>query len=66
MLLQLDVDQLATASPQLVHVPPHSDPRVAFASDGGRARALLLLLCTSIGLLGLWRREHALKSAATN
>ena len=62
MLQQLDVDGLATAPP--IAEPPAA--QVAIAVDGGRARALLLLLCTSIGLLGLWRRERALLHATAN
>lgn len=66
MLQQINCDALATARPNTVVAPILPDPGANIAVDGGRARALLLLFCTSIGLLGLWSRERAMQHAAMN
>ncbi|MGK0204059.1 MAG: hypothetical protein ACI9S9_003139 [Planctomycetota bacterium] len=65
-LQQIDVEALAATPTNALIMPISPDSDTTIAVDGGRARALILLLCTSIGLLGLWHRERAMLHATTN
>ncbi|MFT7535288.1 MAG: hypothetical protein ACI85K_001240, partial [Hyphomicrobiaceae bacterium] len=66
MLQQIDVGALATERPSMVVAPISIDSAANVAGDGGRARALILLFCTSIGLLGLWSRERVMRRTTAN
>lgn len=66
MLQQINVDALATKRPSMLVAPISIDSGANITGDGGRARALILLFCTSIGLLGLWSRERAMQRTTAN
>jgi len=65
VLREIDIEALpkhpASSSTTGLAVAP-----TATVADGGRARALIMLFCSSLGLLGLWRRERALLHATVS
>jgi hypothetical protein len=65
MLQQLDIDALVTTPASRVSAAISPDTTTTLAVDG-RARALTLLFCISVGLLGLWCRARTMLNAATN
>lgn len=75
VLRELDVATIPTTSPTANRNQPspnvagpmlQSDADDSSSAASSRARALLLMLCTSIGLLGMWRRERTLLLASAN
>lgn len=57
-LRHLDLTTLPTAAPGTSTRPISPVPQPGPATASARERALILLFCSAIGLLGLWRRER--------